>query len=43
MLNSVESEYQRKQYGKLTKINMGSNFTGNLTVGDDNTITAELK
>ena len=37
MLNGVESEYQRKQHGDVTNINIGGSANGStIIVGDDN-------
>ena len=39
MLNGVESEYQRKQYGNITNINIGGDANGTIiSVGDGNDI-----
>ena len=39
MLNGVESEYQRRQYGNVTNINIGGNVNSStIIVGDDNEV-----
>ena len=37
MLNSVESEYTRKQYGNMTNIHVGRDVNGSIFIGDHNT------
>jgi hypothetical protein len=38
MLNGVESEYQRRQYGNVTNVNISGTVGGSVVVGDDNRI-----
>ena len=39
MLNGVESEYQRKQYGNVTNISIGGDANGStIIVGDENEV-----
>ena len=38
MLNGVESEYQRRQYGNVTNVHIGGDNTGIINVGDHNEI-----
>jgi internalin A len=38
MLNGVESEYHRRQYGNVTNVNISGNIGGSVVVGDNNDV-----